>query len=64
MNYNDVRELVRIRHDLRTLAARGERGTAATLLDRMGSLAALDLVQRAEVETELRRWRFVFRLEA
>jgi len=64
MEYRDARELVRIRYELRTLAARGERGVAASLLERMRSLASRDAAESAAVQTELQRWQFVFRLEA
>lgn len=63
MEYRDVRELVRIRHELRTLVERGDRGTAASLLERMSTLAARDAAEQAAVQTEMRRWRFVFGLE-
>ena len=63
MEYREVRELVRIRHELRTLATRGDRDTAAPLLDRMRVLVARDAVENAAVEPEVSRWQFVFRLE-
>jgi hypothetical protein len=64
MEYKDVRELVRIRHELRTLASHGDRLSAAGLMERMGTLASRDAEESAAVETELQRWRFVFGLEA
>ena len=62
MNYQDVRELVRIRYELRTLA-RGAGEVAAPLLERMRNLAARDAAESAAVQTELRRWQSVFQLE-
>ena len=62
MEYRDARELVRIRHELRTLAARGAREIAAPLLERMQTLAAQDAIESAAVGCELQRWQFVFRL--
>jgi hypothetical protein len=64
MEYWELRELVRIRHELRTLAISGDRDTAAPLLDRMRTLAARDAVESAAVQTEVSRWQFVFRLES
>ena len=63
MEYTDARELVRIRHELRTLA-RGAGEVAAPLLERMRSLASRDAAESAAVQTEVQRWQFVFRLEA
>jgi hypothetical protein len=63
MEYRDARELVRIRYELRTLAARGAKEVAAPLLERMRSLAARDAAESAAVQTEVQRWQFVFRLE-
>jgi hypothetical protein len=64
MEYQELRELVRIRHELRTLANTGDRDTAASLLDRMRVLAARDAAESAAVQTEVQRWQFVFRLES
>ncbi len=64
MNYGDVRELVRIRHKLRSLADEREHTlAAASLLERMGVLAARDAVEHAAVLPEMQRWRSVFGLE-
>jgi hypothetical protein len=61
MEYTELRELVRIRHELRSLAMNGEdRDTAASLLDRMRRLAAGDAAEDAAVQPEVRRWQFVF----
>lgn len=63
MEYRDARELVRIRYELRTLAAQGAGDVAAPLLERMQSLAARDAAECAAVSTEVQRWSFVFRLQ-
>lgn len=63
LEYKDARELVRIRHTLRALAARGDRVQARTLLERMWSLAARDAAESAALQTEMSRWRAVFGLE-
>ena len=63
MEYREIRELVRIRHELRTLAALRAADTARPLIDRMTSLAERDPIESAAVQTEVSRWRFVFRLE-
>jgi len=62
MEYRDVRELVRIRYELRSLA-RGAGELAAPLLDRMRTRASVDAAESAAVQTELHRWRSVFSLE-
>lgn len=62
MDCDDVRDLVRIRHELRRLAAHGEAASAEPLLDRLTVLAERDPRARADVEPELQRWRSVFRL--
>jgi hypothetical protein len=63
MEYRDARELVRIRYELRSLAARGAADVAAPLLQRMQTLASHDAAESAAVRTEVQRWQFVFRLE-
>lgn len=62
MDYRQVRELVRIRYELRSLA-RGAGEVAAPLLERMRTLAAVDAAESAAVQTELLRWQSVFHLE-
>jgi hypothetical protein len=63
MEYRELRELVRIRHELRSLALSGDnRDTAAGLLHRMRLLAARDAAEDAAVQPEVRRWQFVFGL--
>lgn len=63
MSYREMHELVKMRHTLRSLAAPSDRETAASLIQRMSSLAALDPAESAAVHTELERWKAVFRLE-
>jgi hypothetical protein len=63
MEYRDARELVRIRYELRSLARGGAAEEAAPLLERMRNLASRDAAESAAVQTEVRRWQFVFRLE-
>jgi hypothetical protein len=65
MEYRDLRELVRIRHELRNLSMTDQnRDTAASLLDRMQHLAAREADEVAAVMPELLRWQFVFGLLA
>ena len=65
MEYTEQRELVRIRHELRSLAMTGEdRDTAASLLDRMRRLVARDAAEEAAVKPEVQRWQFVFGIMA
>lgn len=63
MEYKDVRELVRIRYELRTLVERRDRQMAEPLLERMSLLASRDAVEQAAVGCEMQRWRFVFGFE-
>ena len=63
MSYRDARELVRIRYELRSLAAQGAKHVAAPLLERMTSLASRDAAESAAVQKEVQRWQCVFRLE-
>jgi hypothetical protein len=64
MEYRDVRELVRIRHELRNLAVDRDRQEAATLLDRMCALVSRDAVESAALQPEVQRWQWMFRLVA
>jgi hypothetical protein len=65
MEYTEMRELVRIRHELRSLATTPEdRDTAVSLLDRMRRLAARDAAEEAAVKPEVQRWQFVFGIMA
>jgi hypothetical protein len=63
MDYRELKELVRIRYELRDLAGQRDQGRAASLLDRMFTLAARDPAESAAVQTEMLRWKFVFGLE-
>jgi hypothetical protein len=65
MEYIEQRELVRIRHELRSLAmTRVDRDVAVSLLDRMRHLAARDAVEEAAVRPEVQRWQCVFGIPA
>jgi hypothetical protein len=56
MDYRELRELVRIRHQLRRFVTGGDTREAGALLSRMETLAAHDPVERAAVAPELQRW--------
>lgn len=58
MDFADVRELVRLRYELRRLRAEGRIEEARALLARMRSLLAQDPVEATEAEPELQRWSF------
>ena len=57
MEFGEVRELVRIRHELRKYAFGGDLDEASALLCRLGALAARDPVEHAAAQPELQRWR-------
>lgn len=57
MEFRDIRELVRIRHELRRYAFGGDLDEASALLTRLGALAAQDPVEHAAAVPELQRWR-------
>ncbi len=57
MEFREVRELVRIRHELRKFAFGGDRDEATALLTRLSALAARDPVEHAAALPELQRWR-------
>lgn len=63
MTYNQTRELVRIRHELRKLVEDRDQFAATRLLDRMRALTAKDAAESADIAPEMQRWRVVFRLE-
>jgi hypothetical protein len=63
MNDREVRELVRIRHELRTLADRSDSGAALPLLEKMSRLAMRDAGLAPAVQGEMQRWRFRFRID-
>ena len=58
MGYSEVRELVRLRYELRRLRGEGQVEEARELIGRMRSLAEGDPAEAAEVEPELARWEF------
>ncbi len=58
MGYSEVRELVRLRYELRRLRGEGQIEEARALLGRMRSVAEADPVEAADVEPELARWEF------
>lgn len=66
MDFKDVRDLARIRIELRQMAWDGavDRAAASTLLDRMNDLAARDEIEHAAVEPEIDRWRSLLGLHA
>lgn len=57
MEFREVRELVRIRHELRRYAFGGDLDEASALLRRLSALAAQDPVEHAAALPELQRWR-------
>jgi hypothetical protein len=62
MNHDDIRQLVRIRHELRRLMPARDKGAATRLLARMRALTARDARERATVEPEIERWQAAFSL--
>jgi hypothetical protein len=62
MSYEEMRQLVRIRHELRRLEPEQDRDAAARLLSLMRSLSARDERELATVEPELQRWQVAFSL--
>jgi hypothetical protein len=66
MNNDDLRQLVRIRHELRRLlpndAIDADRDAARKLLARMRALAAPHATEHAHLEPELTRWQARFQL--
>lgn len=56
MSFTEVREMVRIRHQLRRLLAEGKRAEARHLVARLRELAQRDAVESREVEPEIARW--------
>jgi len=61
MDFAEVRELVRLRYELRRLRSEGRADEARALLARMWSLAEADPAEAAEVQPELARWEFSLR---
>jgi hypothetical protein len=64
MNHEELRQLVKIRHELRRLLPAGntesDRQAARRLLDRMQALTAPHMTERAHIEPELTRWHAAF----
>ncbi|HVU51130.1 MAG TPA: hypothetical protein VHL80_10615 [Polyangia bacterium] len=56
MDFVQVRELVRVRYELRTLLAQNRREEARPLLERLRAFAAADEEERAVLEPEIARW--------
>lgn len=57
MEFRDVRELVRIRHELRKFTFGGDLDEASALLSRLGAIAAKDPAEHAAALPEMQRWR-------
>jgi hypothetical protein len=65
MSHDELRQLVRIRHELRRLLPDGEgdrQETARHLLSRMRALVAPHASEQARIEPEMVRWQSVFRV--
>jgi hypothetical protein len=56
MDFAEVRQLIRLRYEVRRLVAEGRGAEARPLLDRMLSLAARDAAELAAIMPELDRW--------
>jgi hypothetical protein len=56
MDYANLRELVRVRYELRTLLADDRREEARPFLERLRALAAADEDERGALEPEIARW--------
>ena len=61
MSSQETRELVKIRHDLRTVLVTGG-GDVRHLLSRLWELAEADPAQREAIQAEHARWRVRFEL--
>ena len=64
MNHDEIRQLVRARHELRRLMPDRDRGAASRLLALMRTLTARDARERAKLEPEIERWQVAFQLTA
>ena len=63
MDYAEMRELVRLRHELRRLTVERPEGAdaaARAILSRIQELVAADVEEAASVAPELARWRVSF----
>jgi hypothetical protein len=56
MDFVQVRELVRVRYELRTLLAQNRHQEALPYLERLRALAAADEEERGALEPEIARW--------
>jgi hypothetical protein len=56
MDFVQVRELIRLRYELRTLLAENRREEARPFLERLRTLAAGDEEERGALEPEIARW--------
>jgi hypothetical protein len=56
MDFVQVRELIRLRYELRTLLAENRRDEALPFLERLRALAAADEEERHALEPEIARW--------
>jgi hypothetical protein len=64
MNQDEIRQLIRIRHELRRLMPGRDCNAAQRLLARMRALTSRDSRERAKVEPEIERWQVAFSLAA
>ncbi len=62
MNHDEIRQLIRIRHELRRLIRDRDQGPARRLLARMRALTSRDSRERASVEPEIERWQVAFQI--
>jgi hypothetical protein len=56
MDFVQVRELIRVRYELRTLLAENRREDALPFLEKLRALAAADEEERGALEPEIARW--------
>jgi hypothetical protein len=56
MDFVQLRELIRVRYELRTLLAENRREEARPFLERLRALATVDEEERASLEPEIARW--------
>ena len=63
MNNEDLRQLVKIRHELRKLLPNQDQEAATRLLARMRALTSQYASESQAIEPEMVRWQAAFRLE-
>jgi hypothetical protein len=56
MDFVQLRELIRVRYELRTLLAENRRAEALPFLEKLRALAASDEEERRALEPEIARW--------